>query len=885
MASENKNTQKKTPPRWASRLLPLCCPRELYEEVRGDIDEMYRYRLEKYSKFKADLAFTWEVISSIKLRFVGHNHSFSPHYQKDHTAMLSNYLKIAYRNIVKHKAYSSINISGLAIGLTSFMLIFLWVNDEVSYDLFQEKSDRIAKIGMVWAFGDTKIPTARATTIAGPGLKNEIPYVEEFVRLKRNSTNESTVLVNDQSFTESSFYFADSAFFDLFSFRLLSGNPDGVLTRPNTVVLTESIARKYFSNENPVGKSIIVGTSNPEAYEVTGVMEDVPKNSHMQFDVLASFISLPEANEMGWNRSSYHTYVLLTNEDQMNQLQEDADRVTSDYFENSNIHPTLTVLPFNDVYLRSPHGAEMIPGGDIRYVYIFSAIALLIVFIACINYMNLATARATDRAREVGMRKTLGAFRTQLIGQFMGETLLITILGLTIAIVGTTYLMPFFNDLTGKELALNWVENFDLLLLLIAIGLGVSFVAGSYPAFMLSRFEPAKVLKGSFKFSSSGVWLRKGLVVVQFCISITLIVGTIVIFQQLDFIQNKKLGYNKEQILTVPLNLPDESRSSIETLKQVINNVDGVSNVTVTSHIPIQGTGARTFNNGETEATRQIFNTIELDEHFLATMEIELVSGTNVPPGSAQGERMGLILNEAAAKSFGWTPDEAIGKRVNSLAYGRGAHGEVYGVVKDFNYESLHKTIEPLILVYYEGYSYRALSLLAKVNTDNLPTLIASVRNQVEAVVPGIGFDYSFLDDEFDSIYSTEQQTGFLFSLFAGIAIFIACLGLFGLASYTAVQRSKEIGIRKVLGATVSSIVTLISYDFAKLIGIAIVVSLPVSWFIMNQWLNDFAYKINIGWEIMLLGSTLTILVAWLTIGYQSVQAAVANPIDSLKSE
>ena len=872
------------PPQWLHRLLSICCPTELEEEIQGDLEEIYQYRRTKYSRFVSDLIHLWEVISTIKLRFIIEKTHSTLNYQKDHTAMISNYFKIAYRNIFKHKAYSFINISGLAIGLTCFMLIFLWIRDEVSYDSFHENSDRIAKIGMTWVFGETQIPTARATTVAGPGLKQGIPYVEEYVRLKKNSAKESRVNVDGQDFHESMFFFADSAFFDVFSFKLLHGNPDEALTKPNSVILTKSTAEKYFKNINVVGNTIAVG-SDQQIYQVTGIVDDLPKNSHIQFDLLASFSSLPEANTMAWNRSAYHTYLLLRNSSQINLLQEDIDREVSEYFGGRDAQPFLTAIPFNDVYLKSPFNGEIIPGGDIRYVYIFSGIAFLIVIIACINYMNLATARASDRAKEVGMRKTLGAYRNQLVGQFMGETIFITLIGLFISVIAVNYLTPFFNDLTGKELSLNWFENYTLLILLASIGLGVSFLSGSYPAFILSKFEPARVLKGSHKSSGSGAWLRKGLVVIQFCISIILIVSTLVIYEQLDFIQNKKLGYTKEQVLTLSIDKPEDSGTSLETLKQEMMNIDGISQVSFASHLPIQGVGARTFNKGQTEETRQIVNTMEIDEDFLSTMEINLLAGNNIEPGSARGERMSLIINEAAAELFGWAPEEAVDQELRSRAYGQNSFGKIYGVVENFNYETLHKSVEPLILVNYEGFSYTSLKLFARVETEDLAGLIPVIENTVSAVLPESFFTYSFLDDEFNNIYNSEQQTGTLFSVFATIAIFIACLGLFGLASYTAVQRSKEIGIRKVLGATVTNIVLLISYDFAKLIIVAIGISLPISWLIMNRWLDEFAYQIQIGWQILLLGSVITVFIAWITIGYQSVSAARVNPIKNLKSE
>lgn len=883
MTPEHEDNNRFIPLEWATKLLYICCPEKLYEEIRGDIEEIYQYRREKYSKVTADLIYIWEVVNTLKLRFIIENSS-TQHYQKDHTAMISNYLKIAYRNIVKHKGYSFINISGLAIGLTCFVLIFLWVNDELNYDSFHKNSDRIAKVGLTWVFGETQIPTARATTFAGPGLKEGIPYIKEFVRLKKNSKDESKVMVNDVDFTEPMFFFADSSFSYVFSFPFLSGNPDEALKKPYSIILTKSTALKYFDHIDILGETLIVG-SNQQSYQITGVIEDVPKNSHIQFDLIASFSSLPEANSVAWNRSGYHTYLLLSNGYQMNLLQSDIDREVSDYFGSNNSNPFLTVIPFEDVYLKSPFSGEIIPGGDIRYVYIFSGIALLIVLIACINYMNLATARASDRAREVGMRKALGAYRSQLVGQLMGETFFITFIGLGLAVFITIYLIPFFNDLTGKELVFDLFENYSLLIVLTIIGISVSFIAGSYPAFMLSRFEPAKVLKGSFKVSGSGAWLRKGLVVTQFCISIILIIGTIVIYKQLDYIQNKKLGYNKEQVLTIPINASEKSTSLLETLRQQLTNLEGITEVSFASHLPIRGVGARTFNKGATEETRQIVNTMEIDEHFLSTMEINLAAGNNILPGSAQGDLMSLIINEAASELLGWTPEEALGKELRSRAYGENTYGKIYGVVENFNYESLHKSIEPLILVDYDGFTYHSLTLLARIKTDALSYLIPSIKKPVEDIFPDSQFEYSFLNDEFNDIYDSEQRTGFLFSVFAVVAIFIACLGLFGLASYTAVQRAKEIGIRKVLGATVTNIVVLISYDFAKLILIAITISLPISWLVMNQWLNEFAYQINIGWQILFLGSIVAILIAWITIGYQSVRAARANPIKNLKSE
>ncbi|HMB91064.1 MAG TPA: ABC transporter permease, partial [Rhodothermales bacterium] len=790
--------------------------------------------------------------------------------------MLRSYFTIALRNLKRHAGYASINITGLAVGLACCLFIFLFVRQELSYDRFHAQADRIARVSMTWIFDKTEIAVAKTTTMPGPGLQEALAEVVDYVRLQQAS--EAVVQVNDQSFKETGWVYADSSLFDVFSFPLIQGDTKTALNRPNTVVLTQHIAEKYFGNADPVGQTLLINTNH--VYEVTGVMADVPANSHIQFDMVGSFASLPAAQKRAWDSSSYYTYILLSSPEALARVREAIPGLLTAYFGEDNPNtPRLHLMPLTDVYLHGIMGGEWSPEGDIRYVYIFSAIAALILLIACINYMNLATARAVDRAREVGMRKTLGAHKMQLFAQFMGEAFLTTGLGLLLAIGLVVVLMPLFNTLTGKTLM--W----DLRttgLVLAGTWLVVGLLAGSYPALVLSNFQPVKVLKGRFRSSSSGIWLRKGLVVFQFAITTFLIASTLVIYGQLQFIQNKELGFDKERVVVLPID--QTIRPQVASFKEALASSASVQQVATASHLPIDGVAGRTYNAGSTDAERQLLNTIEMDDDFIDLMGLHLLSGepvleTDLAAPGEQETPFTILLNESAAQHFGWTPEEAVGQILYSS--GIGGYTRVKGVVEDFHFDSLHKPIEPLVLVAGKNVYH----LLVRTAPGDLRVTLDELEHTWKQFAAHRPFEYEFLDQEYAAVYRAEQRVGRMFTTFSLLAILVACLGLLGLAAYAVVQRTKEIGIRKVLGASPTSIVLLLSKEFVRLVVLAFIVAAPLAYFAMQHWLEDFAFRIDLSWWIFALAGGTALLIALLTVSFQSIKAALTDPIKSLRYE
>ena len=868
------DSDEHTPPRRADRLLAWFCAPHLHEDIQGDLHELFRLRVRKKGVHRARLCYWIDVIRFFRPYVLRRE---QPAYQQARgPIMLRSYFTIALRHLKRHAGYASINITGLAVGLACCLFIFLFVRQELSYDRFHAQADRIARVSMTWVFDKTEIAVAKTTTMPGPGLQESLAEVVDYVRFQQAA--EAVVQVNDQAFKETGWVYADSSLFDVFSFPLVQGDAKTALSRPNTVVLTQHIAEKYFGNADPVGQTLLVNTRH--VYEVTGVMADVPANSHIQFDMVGSFASLPVAKERTWNSSSYHTYVLLTSPGALSRVQEAIPGLLAAYFGEGNPNtPRLHITPLTDVYLHGDMGGEWSPEGDIRYVYIFSAIALLILLIACINYMNLATARAVDRAREVGMRKTLGAHKTQLFAQFMGEAFLTTGLGLLLAIALVVLLMPLFNTLAGKTVM--WDPGATAQVL-IGTWLVVGLLAGSYPALVLSGFQPVRVLKGRFRSSSSGIWLRKGLVVFQFAITTFLIASTLVIYGQLRFIQNKALGFDKERVVVLPID--HTIRPQVASFKEALTTASSVQQVATASHLPINGVAGRTYNAGTTDAERQLLHTIEIDADFVDLMGLHLLSGEPVletdleAPGTEEAPYT-ILLNESAARHFGWTPEEAIGQTLHSS--GLGGDTRVKGVVEDFHFDSLHKPIEPLVLVAGKNVYH----LLVRTAPGDLRATLNDLEAKWGQFAAHRPFEYEFLDQEYAAVYRAEQRVGRMFTTFSLLAILIACLGLLGLAAYAVVQRTKEIGIRKVLGASPASIVLLLSKEFVRLVVLAFIVAAPLAYLAMQRWLDDFAFRIEISWGIFLMAGLTALGVALLTVSYQAIKAAMADPVKSLRYE
>jgi putative ABC transport system permease protein len=783
----------------------------------------------------------------------------------------------------KNKASSFINILGLTIGLCSCLLIGLYIQHELSYDNFQAKGDRIVRAIMAYKFdgGDEMKKGNFTSARVAPRFKQVFPEIESAVRMTKYSR---IVHYNDKLINEKNIMYADPSFFDIFSFKLLRGNPANVLNAPRQVVVTEVTAKRYFANDDPVGKILKVG-NDTTLYQVTGVIQNCPSNSQIKFDFLASWSSLNKIEEEKsyWN-ANYTTFFLLKNKESIAPLQAKIAPFMRKEMTGEGATVNFELEKFNKIHLYSPYeGFE--PNNSITYIYILEAVALLMLAIACFTYVNLNTARSMERAREVGVRKVIGAGNRQLFWQFIGESVLLCTISTVFSLIATALLLPVFNQLTDKQLTIDAIFSAQFIggaLLLIVL---VSLLAGTYPALVLSNFQPVKVLKGSFKNTSSGQWLRKSLIVFQFSISVILIISTFIMQKQLNFIQNKNLGYNRDQVLVLPID--NRMEDKLDLFKQQFKTNNHIVSVSACVSTPVEIPGGYNMRSSLMPATQTLSVTgSPVDNDFVKTTGLKIIAGSDleqqdmkdVANADYKKNVFHFILNESAARELGWTPEQAIGKR---MFVGDEREGFVKGVVRDFNFESLHNPIKPLVLF---PESYQRMFLL-KIQGKDLKQTISFLEGKWKELAPYRPFEYRFLDEDFNRLYSSEMRLGTVLTVFASIAIALACLGLFGLSAYTAKQRVKEIGVRKVLGASVSSVVALLSVDFVKLVFVAIIISIPVAWWMMNKWLLSFAYKTQMNWWIFAVAGICAVVIALATISFQAIKAALANPVKSLRSE
>ncbi|MFD2935891.1 ABC transporter permease [Spirosoma flavum] len=800
--------------------------------------------------------------------------------------MLRNYIKIAFRNLWRNKVFSGINVIGLSVGLASCLLLFMYITHELSYDDFQQKADRIVRVTMEYSMEGRVAKIPQTGTKVAPEFGRQFPEIESGVRM---INRDAVVLKGDRQFSEKRLVYADSAFFSLFSFPLLKGNSQTALNGPNQVVLSETTAEKYFGTESPVGKPLRINTGGSfRDYSVTGVVKDCPANSQIKYDLVASFKTLPAAKKEEWYSSNYATYLLLRSPDAIAPLQAKIPGFMKTQFSKDEMSPgsylTYTLEPLRRVHLHSDVEGSFEPNGDLTYIYIFGSIALLILLIACVNYVNLATSRAVERAQEVGVRKVMGAMQGQLFGQFMGESIIITSVALLLGLLLAALTLPLFNTLSDRQFSfVVWLQPKNLLMLL-GVGVVVSLIAGSYPALVLARYQPIRVLKGQLKTAGAGQF-RRTLIVFQFAITAFLITSTLLVRNQLTYIQHKKLGYGKDHILLLPVDR--QVNEKIQAIKSEFRQNADVQRVSLASDSPVYVEGGYGMR-GSTmpEGQRKMVAGLSIDEDFVPAMSLHLVAGSNI--NAADMERVSrtdndsltrsrFILNETAVKELGWTPQQAIGQRLDMS----GRLGEVKGVVADFHFASMKEKIGPLALFPENGGEI----LLVKLSGSQLSNTLQFLESKWRTIIPDRPFAYEFMDEEFNKLYAAETRTGQIFSIFAFLSIFLACLGLFGLSAYTTAQRTKEIGVRKVLGASVISIVGLLSKDFLKLVVISILVASPLAWYAMNQWLQDFAYKITIDGWVFALSGALAVGIALLTVSFQSIKAALMNPVKSLRSE
>ncbi|AXY74880.1 ABC transporter permease [Paraflavitalea soli] len=795
--------------------------------------------------------------------------------------MIKNYLKTAWRNLWKNKTMAFINILGLMTGISCCLLIGLYIQHEYSYDRFQQKGDRIARVLMEYRFssGDSKKVSVTSTKVL-PVFVRTFPQVETGVRM---SDSKRVVSLGDKQFTENHFMFADSTFFDVFSFQLLQGHPKEALSGINKVILTTATAQKYFGAENPLGKILLVG-GDAVPFEVTGVMQNCPSNSQMKFDFLASFSSLKANQEKTWWNANYTTFLLLKNEAASKTLQTSLSAYMKKEMAGTNASIEFILDPFNRIHLHSDFDSFE-PNTNITYLYILTGVALLILAIACFTYINLSTARSIDRGKEVGIRKAVGALRQQIFRQFIGESLLLSFLAVLLSALVVMLVLPAFNQLAGTGLSMRSLLSPAILAFIAIMVACISFLAGSYPALVLSAFIPAKVLKGALNKNGSGNWLRKTLIVFQFGISVFLVIATFVIHQQMRYIQDKKLGYDRQQVLVLPLD--SKMLTSFNTIKEEFKTIPGIVNVSRSGNPPTSIVSGYNMRSSTMPETDNMSVTADLiDEDYIKTMGMELIAGSNLTRQDVADisreddtvRNFHFILNESAAKALGWTPTEAIGKKMFLDAT---RPGTVRGVIKDFHFQSLHLAIQPLVL-FPEIWGR---NVLVKVTGNNMAQTIQALQAKWKTLVPHRPFDYHFLDEDYNKMYNAEIRLGKIMNLFAAIAIVLACMGLFGLSHHAIQQRQKEIGIRKVLGASVAQLLLLVSKGFMKLVLIAFAITVPATWWAMNKWLEDFAYRVNVSWLVFGVAGLLVLLIAAFTVSFQAIKAALSNPVKSLRSE
>ena len=790
--------------------------------------------------------------------------------------MLRNYLKIALRNFQRNRLASMINLLGLTIGLTSCLLIVLYIQNELSYDGFEKKGDRIARVIMEYGFnggGELKKGNYTSTKVA-PVFKRTFPEVESAVRM---ALQPRVVSFGEKLFKENRFMYADSSFFDVFSFHLVEGDSRTALSGPGKVILTESAARKYFGARAGVGQVLNVGSV---PYLVTGIIQDCPGNSQIKFDFLASFSSLGEDQEETYWDANYTTYLLLRDAAARSTLEARLPAFMRKEMAGQGAVINFYLEPFLRIHLHSEYrGFEA--NNNIAYIYVLAAVALLILVIAGFTYINLSTARSMERAREVGVRKVMGAGKRQLFWQFIGESLLFCGLSIVVSLGAATLLLPGFNTLTGTQLS--QAALFSPALLGIALGIVavVGLLAGAYPAVILSGFQPVKVLKGSFRNTDGGAWTRKSLIVFQFVISVFLIVSTAMVQKQLYYIRHKQLGYDREHILLMPIDA--RMKGQLPLFKTEFKTNPNVERVAVCNNSPVSISSGYNMRSSTMPSSQQVAVTADpIDEDYIRTLGMTLVAGTDLSAQDIENadslKNYHFILNESAARELGWTPQEAIGKK---MFLDDSRPGFVKGVVRDFHFESMHNPIKPIVLFSRSGSG----QWLIKLSGRDLPGTIAFLEKKWKELAPYRPFEYRFLDDDFNAMYQSELRLGRILDLFAGIAIVLACLGLFGLSSYAAQQRVREIGIRKVLGASVGNLVLLLSKDFVRLAGIAILVAFPLSWWAVARWLQGFAYRTSLNGDVFIMAGILTLLLTIVTVSIKAIATARLTPVKNLRSE
>lgn len=809
--------------------------------------------------------------------------------------MIRNYLKIAFRNLTKYKFISFINLFGLTVGLACCFLILTFILHELSYDKYQPEAGRVYRVTRSFNNPETGALSLNLSTVAppfGPLLQNDFKEIENMTRVLSNGT--TALRYEENMFNEQNVYFADDKFFDFFRVVVLKGNPQKALTDPYSVMMTEEMAKKYFGNEDPMNKIIRINMGNYFDFKVTGIYKPFPSNTHFHPVLMISFNTLKDTLIYGdenlrtnWGNNSFFTYIRLPeNYDPKNLEKQFPAFLDRHMNEGGPFKPSqgtaLGLQKLTDIHLRSHTDYEAEENGDIKRVYVFSAIALFILLIACINYMNLSTARSVLRAREIGIRKVAGAQRKEIMLQFLSESVLVSCIAMLLALGLTWLLLPWLNKISGQQLVISVLLKWQILIPILLVPFVVGIISGIYPALFMSSFQPVKVLKGLLKTGGGNISFRKALVTLQFAISIILIICTAIVVTQMKYMQNKSLGFDKDHIVNLPyVSLLNDRYDAFRT---ELISTSAIKNAGRSSRIPtgrlLDAMGAQVKKGDTLAPANADIKFVSADQDFVSTYGVKIVAGRGFSRDFST-DTSAFLINEAAAKVLGFQKNnDAIGK---DFGYGN-RRGKLIGVFNDFHFESMHQNIVPLVLFIPRNQNnYGNISI--KVAGDNMPAALAHIERTWKKFLPETPYQYTFLDENFDRLYQAEQRQKTLFMLFACLAIFIACLGLFGLSAFAISQRVKEIGIRKVLGADISTIVSLLSRDFLKLVGLSAIIAFPVAWWFMHQWLQDFAYRIAIPWWIFLLAGVMAAIIALATISVQAIKAAVANPVKSLRTE
>lgn len=807
--------------------------------------------------------------------------------------MFKNSVKIAVRNLLKYKFYSILNLTGLAIGIATCLLILLFVQDELNYDKYNDKADRIYRIVADFKLGGSTFVSPQLGPATAEAFSNDFEEVKSVVRMRELGSR--FIKYGDNSFKETRIFEADSTFFEIFSIPLIAGNPKTALVKPYTLIISKSMAEKYFGSEDPLGK--VLQFNGEDDFEISGVFKDIPSGSHFHADFILAMRPRNDGSKDYWlSNMSYFTYILLQKNYDYKNLEAKFPAMVDKYIGPELQYFTGKTLDelreggsdgayylqsLTDIHLYSDTMGEIEPNSDIKYVYIFSAIAVFILLIACINFMNLATARSAGRAKEVGIKKVLGSERKDLVKQFLTESIIMSIISTALALGLIQLLLPYFNNLSNKQLEISYLTNAQFLIGIILLTLFIGVLAGSYPALFISSFKPVSVLKGKLRSGAKNGFLRSSMVVFQFCSSIIMIIATTVVYNQLQYIQNKKVGFNKENVIILHDTYILDKQ--VEAFKnEVVENPNIISG-TISSYLPVESSRGMngTFREGRPDDEKMSpMQTWRVDYDYIKTMGMQIVDGRAFSKEFGS-DSTAVIINEAAARHFGW--DEPVGKRISQFTSSDGdiANFNIIGVVKDFHYESLRNTIGPVLLflrpnTWGMAFRYKAA------NTSDVVNFIKDEWNKFSS---GRALEYTFMDEDYTKMYKAEKKIEEIFSVFAFLAIFIGCLGLFGLAAFTAEQKTKEIGIRKVLGASVPGIVVMLSKEFAKLVIIAFVISVPVSYYYMNMWLQDFQYRIGLTSGIFIFAGLVAIAIAMITVSYHAIKIATTNPSKSLRYE